>query len=54
MPTREMQVLRAWFASPSKDCVAAQLHITVKTVDTYIAAGADEVRRCGAAGPHQE
>jgi DNA-binding NarL/FixJ family response regulator len=34
---REMQVLRAWFASSSKDLVAAKLHITVKTVDTYIA-----------------
>jgi DNA-binding NarL/FixJ family response regulator len=34
---REMQVLRAWFASSSKELVAARLHITVKTVDTYIA-----------------
>jgi DNA-binding NarL/FixJ family response regulator len=34
---REMQVLRAWFASSSKELVAAKLHITVKTVDTYIA-----------------
>lgn len=33
---REMQVLRAWFASSSKDLVAAKLNITVKTVDTYI------------------
>jgi DNA-binding NarL/FixJ family response regulator len=34
---REMQVLRAWFASSSKDLVAAKLNITVKTVDTYVA-----------------
>jgi DNA-binding NarL/FixJ family response regulator len=34
---REMEVLRAWFASSSKELVAAKLHITVKTVDTYIA-----------------
>jgi DNA-binding NarL/FixJ family response regulator len=34
---RELEVLRAWFASSSKDLVAAKLHITVKTVDTYIA-----------------
>ncbi len=34
---REMQVLRAWFASSSKELVAAKLHITVKTVDTYVA-----------------
>jgi DNA-binding CsgD family transcriptional regulator len=31
-----MQVLRAWFASSSKELVAAKLYITVKTVDTYI------------------
>lgn len=36
LSTREVQVLRAWFAAPSKDVVAAELHITVKTVDTYI------------------
>jgi DNA-binding CsgD family transcriptional regulator len=29
-------VLRAWFASSSKDLVAAELNITAKTVDTYI------------------
>jgi DNA-binding NarL/FixJ family response regulator len=34
---REIEVLRAWFASSSKELVAAKLHITVKTVDTYIA-----------------
>jgi DNA-binding NarL/FixJ family response regulator len=34
---RETEVLRAWFASSSKDLVAAKLHITPKTVDTYIA-----------------
>ncbi len=34
---REMEVLRAWFASSSKELVAAKLHITVKTVDTYVA-----------------
>ncbi|MHA6619323.1 response regulator [Pseudonocardia sp. DLS-67] len=34
---RETEVLRAWFASASKELVAAKLHITVKTVDTYIA-----------------
>lgn len=34
---RETEVLRAWFASSSKELVAAKLHITVKTVDTYIA-----------------
>ncbi|ONI91602.1 LuxR family transcriptional regulator [Saccharothrix sp. ALI-22-I] len=33
---REVEVLRAWFASMSKELVAAKLHITVKTVDTYI------------------
>jgi DNA-binding NarL/FixJ family response regulator len=37
LSTREKQVLRAWFASSSKELVAAELHITVKTVDTYIA-----------------
>lgn len=36
LSSREMQVLRAWFASSSKELVAAKLHITVKTVDTYI------------------
>ncbi|SFB43658.1 two component transcriptional regulator, LuxR family [Amycolatopsis marina] len=34
---RETEVLRAWFASSSKELVAAKLNITVKTVDTYIA-----------------
>ena len=33
----EAEVLRAWFASSSKELVAATLHITAKTVDTYIA-----------------
>jgi DNA-binding NarL/FixJ family response regulator len=37
LSAREMEVLRAWFASSSKELVAAKLHITVKTVDTYIA-----------------
>ncbi|NIJ13202.1 DNA-binding NarL/FixJ family response regulator [Saccharomonospora amisosensis] len=34
---RETEVLRAWFASSSKELVAAKLNITVKTVDTHIA-----------------
>ncbi|MQA94736.1 MAG: response regulator [Streptosporangiales bacterium] len=34
---REAEVLRAWFASASKELVAAKLNITAKTVDTYIA-----------------
>lgn len=34
---RETEVLRAWFASSSKELVAAKLHITIKTVDTHIA-----------------
>jgi DNA-binding NarL/FixJ family response regulator len=34
---REIEVLRAWFASSSKERVAVKLHITVKTVDTHIA-----------------
>ncbi|TLW94732.1 response regulator transcription factor [Saccharomonospora piscinae] len=33
---REIEVLRAWFASASKRLVAAKLHLTEKTVDTYI------------------
>lgn len=33
---RELEVLRAWFASPSKRRVAAELHLSVKTVETYI------------------
>ena len=33
---REIEVLRAWFASSSKEGVAVKLHITVKTVDTHI------------------
>ncbi len=33
---REAEVLRSWFASSSKDLVAAKLNITVKTVDTHI------------------
>lgn len=33
---REIEVLRAWFASSSKERVAVKLHITVKTVDTHI------------------
>ncbi|MFC0528604.1 response regulator [Phytohabitans kaempferiae] len=33
---RETEVLRAWFASSSKDLVAAKLNISVKTVDTHI------------------
>lgn len=33
---RETEVLRAWFASSSKELVATKLNITVKTVDTYI------------------
>jgi DNA-binding NarL/FixJ family response regulator len=37
LSAREMQVLRAWFASSSKELVAGKLFITVKTVDTYIA-----------------
>lgn len=31
------EMLRAWFASSSEEPVAVELHITVKTVDTYIA-----------------
>ncbi|WP_431932884.1 LuxR C-terminal-related transcriptional regulator [Nonomuraea jabiensis] len=34
---REVEVLRAWFVSSSKELVAAKLNITAKTVDTYIA-----------------
>lgn len=34
---REVEVLRAWFVSSSKELVAAKLNIGVKTVDTYIA-----------------
>ncbi|GAA2216514.1 response regulator transcription factor [Nonomuraea monospora] len=34
---REIEVLRAWFVSSSKELVAVKLNITVKTVDTYIA-----------------
>lgn len=33
---REVEVLRAWFVSSSKELVAAKLNIGVKTVDTYI------------------
>ncbi|WP_460403073.1 LuxR C-terminal-related transcriptional regulator [Actinophytocola sediminis] len=33
---RELEVLRVWFSSPSKQLVAAKLHISVKTVDTHI------------------
>jgi DNA-binding NarL/FixJ family response regulator len=33
---REIEVLRSWFASSSKELVAAKLNITVKTVDTHI------------------
>lgn len=33
---REIEVLRAWFASSSKELVAAKLRISVKTVDTHI------------------
>ncbi|MBM7785217.1 response regulator [Tenggerimyces flavus] len=33
---REIEVLRAWFASSSKVLVATKLAISVKTVDTYI------------------
>ncbi|MER5268371.1 response regulator transcription factor [Actinosynnema sp. NPDC002837] len=36
LSTRELEVLRAWFAAPSKQLVAAELHLSVKTVDTYI------------------
>ncbi len=37
LSAREMQLLKAWFASSSKELVAAELYITLKTVDTYIA-----------------
>lgn len=33
---REVEVLTAWFECASKDLVAARLHITRKTVETYI------------------
>lgn len=33
---RELEVLRVWFVSPSKQLVAAKLSLSVKTVDTYI------------------
>ncbi|MFC3890419.1 response regulator [Lentzea rhizosphaerae] len=33
---REIEVLRSWFASSSKELVAAKLNIGVKTVDTHI------------------
>jgi DNA-binding NarL/FixJ family response regulator len=36
LSTREIEVLRAWFASASKRLVAERLRITEKTVDTYI------------------
>ncbi|WP_199432636.1 response regulator [Qaidamihabitans albus] len=36
LSVREAEVLRSWFASSSKELVAAKLNITVKTVDTHI------------------
>ncbi|UJW29915.1 response regulator transcription factor [Saccharothrix sp. AJ9571] len=44
---REVEVLRAWFASMSKQLVAAQLHITVKTVDTHIMRAREKYARAG-------
>ena len=37
LSVRERQVLLAWFESESKTLVAHRLHLSVKTVDTYIA-----------------
>ncbi|MHA6624039.1 LuxR C-terminal-related transcriptional regulator [Pseudonocardia sichuanensis] len=48
---RELEVLRTWFASTSKDHVAAKLHITVKTVDTYIARVRVKYANVGRAAP---
>ena len=33
---REREVLRAWFASDSKNLVAARFGLSVKTIETYI------------------
>jgi DNA-binding NarL/FixJ family response regulator len=46
---REVEVLRAWFASMSKELVAAKLHITVKTVDTHITRARVKYARVGRA-----
>lgn len=46
---REVEVLRAWFASMSKELVAAKLHITVKTVDTHITRAREKYARVGRA-----
>jgi DNA-binding NarL/FixJ family response regulator len=51
LSTRELEVLRAWFASASKELVAAKLHITVKTVDTYIARARVKYADVGRAAP---
>jgi DNA-binding NarL/FixJ family response regulator len=48
---RELEVLRAWFASTSKDLVAAKLNITAKTVDTYIARVRVKYANVGRAAP---
>jgi DNA-binding NarL/FixJ family response regulator len=48
---REVEVLRAWFASMSKELVAAKLHITVKTVDTHITRARVKYASVGRAAP---
>ncbi|NUT52396.1 MAG: response regulator transcription factor [Saccharothrix sp.] len=48
---REVEVLRAWFASMSKQFVAERLHISVKTVDTNITMARMKYANVGRAAP---
>jgi len=51
LSTRELEVLRAWFACASKDLVGAKLNISAKTVDTYIARVRVKYANVGRAAP---
>ncbi len=48
---RELEVLRAWFVSPSKHLAAAKLFLSAKTVDTYIQRVRTKYANTGRAAP---
>ena len=53
LSARELEVLRAWFASDSKTLVGKQLHLSAKSVETYIARVRVKYANVGRAAPNK-
>lgn len=51
LSVREIEVLLAWFTCESKKLVAAKLHLSVKTVETYIGRARAKYAATGRAAP---